>query len=338
MVILITGGAGFIGSHLSEQLLQQGHQVVCIDNLDEYIYCSALKRENLSTLAQYDNLMFMKGDIRDKAALQQLLVDYQCELVIHLAAYAGVRPSVMEPEKFFEINVNGTLAVLEAMRKAGVRRMIMASSSSVYGNSTARQFKETDAADQPISPYAASKRAAELVAYSYHSLHQFDITCLRLFTVFGPRQRPEMAIRKFIERIQAEQPIDVYGDGQSIRNYTYISDVVNAFLKAMDKPTGFNVYNIAGPTTTSLLETIEVIEKQVGKQSQRTYKPEQAGDMRQTAADISKAQQELGYFPQVEFEEGISRVIDWMMRESSKQLPIGTYVSGRASSTCHKAQ
>ena len=324
MVILITGGAGFIGSHLSEQLLQQGHQVVCIDNLDEYIYCSALKRENLRILEQYANFHFVQGDIRDKEILKQLFVDYGCELVIHLAAYAGVRPSVMEPEKFFEINVNGTLSVLEAMRNAGVRRIIMASSSSVYGNSSARLFKETDTADQPISPYAASKRAAELVAYSYHSLHQFDVTCLRLFTVFGPRQRHEMAIRKFIEHIQAGHPIDVYGDGQSIRNYTYISDVVNAFLKAMDKTQGFNVYNIAGLSTTSLLETIEVIEKQVGKKSQRTYKPEQAGDMRQTAADISKAQQELGYIPQVEFEEGISRVIDWMVNESSKQLLAST--------------
>lgn len=313
MVILITGGAGFIGSHLSENLLQEGHHVICIDNLDEHIYDSSLKQENLTLLSGYSNFHFVYCDIRDKDALTQLLRDYNCDVVVHLAAYAGVRQSVDEPEKFIETNINGTLAVLEAMRKVGVKKLVFASSSSVYGNSPHQVFKETDAADCPISPYAASKRAAELLAYSYYTLYGFEVTCLRLFTVFGPRQRPEMAIRKFIEKIKAGQPIEIYGDGDSFRNYTYISDVVNAFIKAIEQKNAFDIFNIAGQESIKLHQLVALIEKQLNVKALIHYLPFKAGDMPHTSADITKAQDFLNYSPQVTFEVGIKYTIEWLL-------------------------
>lgn len=314
MVILITGGAGFIGSHLAERLLRQGNTVLCVDNLDDYLYSSALKRENVELLSAYPAFRFIEEDIRNKEALRQLMLEYGCEAVYHLAAYAGVRASVEVPEKFMEVNINGTLAVLEAMREAKVKKLVFASSSSVYGNTTHSLFKETDAADRPISPYAASKRAAELLAYSYHSLYGFHITCLRLFTVYGPRQRPEMAIRKFIDRLLDEEPIELYGNGLTYRNYTYVGDAVQGFIKALEHSAeGFRVYNIGGAKSISLEEVITTLEHITGKKSTIIYRSEQAGDVRHTAADISRAKKELGYAPEVTLEEGIRRYMKWLM-------------------------
>lgn len=313
MVILITGGAGFIGSHLAERLLRQGNTVLCVDNLDDYLYSSALKRENIELLSAYPAFRFIEEDIRNKEALRQLMLEYGCEAVYHLAAYAGVRASVEVPEKFMEVNINGTLAVLEAMREAKVNKLVFASSSSVYGNTTHSLFKETDAADRPISPYAASKRAAELLAYSYHSLYGFQITCLRLFTVYGPRQRPEMAIRKFIDRLLDEEPIELYGNGLTYRNYTFVGDAVQGFIKALEHSAeGFRVYNIGGAKSISLEEVITTLEHITGKKSVIIYRPEQAGDVRHTAADISRAKKELGYAPEVTLEEGIRRYMKWL--------------------------
>lgn len=316
MVILITGGAGFIGSHLSEQLLLQGNTVICIDHLDEYIYCSSLKRKNIALLSAYAAFTFIREDIRDKDLLRQLMLRFGCEAVIHLAAYAGVRPSVADPEKFLDVNVNGTLAVLEAMRGASVTKLIFASSSSVYGNTSQAVFQESEAADRPISPYAASKRAAELLAYSYHALYGFDITCLRLFTVYGPRQRPEMAIRKFAAGVLAGQVIELYGDGKTYRNYTYVSDAVRGFMKALERMDGYKVYNIGGQKTICLNEVIAIIETITQKKSRVVYRSEQAGDMRHTAADLSKAQAELDYQPLVSMEEGIRRVIESLVSKT----------------------
>jgi UDP-glucuronate 4-epimerase len=312
MVILITGGVGFVGSHLGETLLLEGHTVVCVDNLDEYIYCSALKLENLKLLSAYSTFKFIRADIQDKDLLRQIMLRYGCEVVIHLAAFAGIRPSVIDPDKFMKVNVSGTLSVLEAMKEANIHKMIFASSSSVYGNTSQLVFKESDAADRPISPYAVSKRAAELLAYSYHALYGFDITCLRLFTVYGPRQRPEMAIRKFVTKILAEQTIELYGNGQTYRNYTYVADAVSGFLKSLSNMGGFRVYNIGGNKATSLNEVIEIIEKHTKKKSKLDYKPEQAGDMRHTAADISKAYNEIGYAPETDLNSGIAHVIEWL--------------------------
>lgn len=312
MVIVITGGAGFIGSHLAEELLVQGNKVICIDNLDEYIYSSSLKRENIALLSVYSAFRFIEADIRDKNLLRQIMIRFGCDAVIHLAAYAGVRPSVQDPEKFMDVNVNGTLAVLEAMRKANVHKLLFASSSSVYGNTTKSVFQENDAADQPISPYAASKRAAELLMYSYHALYGIDVTCLRLFTVYGPRQRPEMAIRKFVKRVMSQQLIELYGDGNTYRNYTYVTDAVQGFLKALEHLGGYQVYNIGGQKAVNLNEVIEIIETLTGMKSRVVYKPEQAGDMRHTAADISKAREYLSYQPLVTLETGIGQVIEWL--------------------------
>lgn len=312
MVILITGGVGFVGSHLGETLLLEGHTVVCVDNLDEYIYCSALKLENLKILSAYPAFKFIKADIQDKDLLRQIMLRYNCEVVIHLAAYAGIRPSVVDPEKFMKLNVNGTLSVLEAMKEASIQKLVFASSSSVYGSTSQLIFKESDAADRPISPYAASKRAAELLAYSYHALYGFDITCLRLFTVYGPRQRPEMAIRKFVTKILAEQTIELYGNGQTYRNYTYVSDAVIGFNKAIANLGGYRVYNIGGHKAACLNEVIEVIEKHTKKKSKVIFRPEQPGDMRHTAADISKAYNELGYAPSITLDKGIELMIEWL--------------------------
>lgn len=314
MVVLITGGAGFIGSHLAERLMRQGNTVLCVDNLDDYLYSSALKRENVELLSAYPAFIFIEEDIRNKEVLRRLMMQYGCEAVYHLAAYAGVRASVEVPEKFMEVNINGTLAVLEAMREAKVKKLIVASSSSVYGNTANSLFKETDSADRPISPYAASKRAAELLAYSYHSLYGFDITCLRLFTVYGPRQRPEMAIRKFIDRMLDEEPIELYGNGLTYRNYTYVADAVQGFIKALEHSAkGFRVYNIGGAKSISLEEVITTLEHIIGKKSAIVYRSEQAGDVRHTAADISKAKKELGYAPEVTLEEGIRRYMKWLL-------------------------
>lgn len=318
MVVLITGGAGFIGSHLSERLLRQGHTVLCVDNLDNYLYSAALKRENVQLLSAYPAFIFVEEDIRNKMALRQVMLDYGCEAVFHLAAYAGVRASVEVPEKFMEININGTLAVLEAMREAQVKTLVFASSSSVYGDTTPTLFKETDAAECPISPYAASKRAAELLAYSYYSLYGFDITCLRLFTVYGPRQRPEMAIRKFIQLILDEEPIELYGNGQTFRNYTYVADAVQGFMKALEHSAeGFRVYNIGGAKSIGLEEVISTLERVIGKKSTVIYRAAQAGDVRHTAADISKAGKQLGYAPIFTLEEGIRQYMKWLMAKAT---------------------
>lgn len=312
MTILITGGAGFIGSHLTERLLSQGHTVICLDNLDNHLYPSCVKKNNLAKLLYSPSFVFVQEDIRNKAAVARILQQYPCQLVIHLAAYAGVRASVQEPLTFAEININGTLSVLEAMRETGVSQLIFASSSSVYGNSTAIPFREIDAVGDPVSPYAATKRSGELLAYTYHSLYGFKITCLRLFTVYGPRQRPEMVISQFTRRIEAEQPIDIYGDGSTLRNYTYVADAVTGFMKALTRLEGFQIVNIGGQTPIRLRDLVAVIEKVTHKKAEMIYHPAQAGDMEYTAADLSLAKQVLDYAPTVSIEQGIKEYLAWL--------------------------
>lgn len=312
MMILVTGGAGFIGSHLSERLLSQGHTVVCLDNLDNHLYPSCVKKSNIAQLLYSPSFIFIQEDIRNKTAVTRILQQYQCQVVIHLAAYAGVRASVQAPLTFTEINVNGTVSILEAMREVGTTQLILASSSSVYGNSTAIPFREIDPVGNPVSPYAATKRAAELLAHTYHSLYGFEITCLRLFTVYGPRQRPEMAISQFTRKILEEQPIDIYGDGSTLRNYTYVADAVTGFMQALDHLRGFQIFNIGGQTPIRLCDLVVVIEKATNKKAKLIYHPSQAGDMEYTSADLLLASQILGYSPEVTIEKGIKSYLTWV--------------------------
>jgi UDP-glucuronate 4-epimerase len=310
MVIFLTGVAGFIGSHLAEQLLAVGHQVIGFDNLDEQ-YAPALKQQNLNLFIDHPRFHFVLGDIRDQALVTDTMRRYQCDRVVHLAARAGVRSSVKEPARSIDVNVNGTLAVLEAMRINNVGRLVMASSSSVYGNSPCVPFREDDEAGTPLSPYAMSKRSAELLAYTYHHLYKMDISCLRFFTVYGPRQRPEMAISHFTEQIFHCQPITLFGDGSTARNYTYIHDTVIGILRAIYFLKGYNVLNIGGPSSVSLRELVHGIEQCVGNRAIIQWQPAQPGDVDLTCADLSRAADLIGYRPTIHVGEGLHRYVAW---------------------------
>lgn len=310
MNILITGGAGFIGSHLAERLLALKHFVVCYDNLDKF-YDARIKRQNLANVSCSERFRFIEADINDNEALGQCFSDYKFDLVVHLAAKAGVRPSIADPLGYYQTNVIGTVNLLEAMRKANVNHLLFASSSSVYGNNTKLPFSESDPVDNSISPYAATKKAAELLCYTYHHLYQFNIFCLRFFTVYGPRQRPDLAIHKFTEMILNDQPIPVFGDGASSRDYTYIDDIVDGLVKAVAKVRGYEIINLGESQTITLSRMIETLEKEIGKKAKKTTYSMQPGDVATTYADISKAKQLLGYNPSWNFDDGIKKFIEW---------------------------
>ena len=310
--ILVTGGAGFIGSHLCEYLLGSGHKVVCVDNFNSF-YDPGIKEQNISALISSEDFNLVKADIRDKARLAEIFEENNPDLVIHLAAMPGVRPSIKDPFLYYDVNVNGTLTVLETMRRYGVKRMIFASSSSVYGNNSKIPFSESDPVDSPISPYASSKRACELLCSTWHSLYQFEIFCLRFFTVYGPRQRPDLAIHSFTNKILDNSPLQIYGDGSSFRDYTYIDDVLQGINNAINRLKGFNIYNIGESRKVLLSEVIETIENALGKKAIKEYLPFQAGDVNATFADISKARQELDYSPSFDFREGIAEFIRWKL-------------------------
>ena len=310
--ILVTGGAGFIGSHLCEYLLGSGHKVVCVDNFNSF-YDPGIKEQNISALISSEDFNLVKADIRDKARLAEIFEENNPDLVIHLAAMPGVRPSIKDPFLYYDVNVNGTLTVLETMRRYGVKRMIFASSSSVYGNNSKIPFSESDPVDSPISPYASSKRACELLCSTWHSLYQFEIFCLRFFTVYGPRQRPDLAIHSFTNKILDNSPLQIYGDGSSFRDYTYIDDVLQGINNAINRLKGFNIYNIGESRKVLLSEVIETIENALGKKAIKEYLPFQAGDVNATFADISKARKELDYNPSFDFREGIAEFIRWKL-------------------------
>jgi UDP-glucuronate 4-epimerase len=249
--ILVTGGAGFIGSHLCEFLLKSGHRVICVDNFVDF-YHPLIKQRNISSLLGNPEFTLNKIDIRDRNSLEMSFRKSRPELVIHLAAMAGVRPSIEDPFQYFDVNVSGTLILLETMRKFAVNDLIFASSSSVYGNNSKLPFSESDPVDKQISPYASSKRACELLCYTYHSLFEFNIFCLRFFTVYGPRQRPDLAIHKFTEKILKNKPVQIFGDGNTSRDYTYITDVIEGINNAIRHLNGFEIYNIAESQSISL--------------------------------------------------------------------------------------
>ncbi len=307
--IVVTGAAGFIGSHLAEALIRRGDTVIGIDNFDPF-YDEAIKRANIAACMDCDAFTFARGDIRDASFMRQTLVD-DVDIVVHLAARAGVRPSIEQPHLCQDINVGGTSVTLEASRACGVRRFIFASSSSVYGNNEKVPFCEGDSVDHPISPYAASKKAGELLAHAYAHLNNMDIACLRFFTVYGPRQRPDLAIHKFTRLIEAGKPIPFFGDGSTMRDYTYIDDIIDGVLKAIDLAGGYRVYNLGESKPVSLNDLVRAIETALGKKAILEKLPPQAGDVNRTYADITRAKAELGYDPTTCISDGLRSFVEW---------------------------
>ena len=310
MRFLVTGGAGFIGSSLVDNLLLQGHEVVCLDNFDNY-YDPSIKNCNISKALSYSTYRLIKGDIRDKQLLKTIFSENKTDMVIHLAARAGVLPSVQNPELYYDVNVNGTLYLLECMQNADVKKMIFASSSSVYGNNKNVPFSESMMVDNPISAYAASKKAGELLCHTFHHLHGFDIFCLRFFTVYGPRQRPEMAIHNFVRSILHGLPIMQFGEGNSQRDYTYIDDIVSGIKGAIKNLKGYEIINLGESQTIFLKELISIIESAIRKKAIIRMLPHQAGDVEITYADITKAKNMLGYTPIFPIVKGIELFVEW---------------------------
>jgi UDP-glucuronate 4-epimerase len=314
---LVTGGAGFIGSHVCERLLQGGHSVWAFDDLNAF-YDPQLKQRNIREIqALARPFEFLQGDITDRAALDELFAGAKFDQVIHLAARAGVRPSLAEPALYQRVNVEGTVNVLEAARHAGVRKITIASSSSVYGVNSKVPFAESDPIFAAISPYAASKLACEALGHVYHHVYGMDIAMLRFFTVYGPRQRPDLAIFKFAKLISAGKPIPVFGDGSSARDYTFVSDTVDGVMACTQKRFGFEIFNLGESQTVTLNRLIEVLEKALGRKAIIDRQPAQPGDVPLTFADITKARAQLGYRPRIKIEEGIGLFIDWFRGNKS---------------------
>jgi UDP-glucuronate 4-epimerase len=317
--VLVTGGAGFIGSHLCQRLLQEDNEVVCLDNFDAY-YDPAIKRRNLEEIRASKGakgFKLVEGDIRDKGLVDDLFRRSSFGLIIHLAAKAGVRPSFQQPLLYNEVNVTGTLNLLEACREFGVTDLIFGSSSSVYGKNRKVPFAEEDRLEAMISPYAVTKRIDELFCYTYHHLYGLNISCLRFFTVYGPRQRPEMAIHKFARLIHEGKKIPLFGDGTSRRDYTYIDDIIEGIMGAVQNLKGYDLFNLGESQTTPLRELISLIEQALGKKADVEELPDQPGDVPITYADITKARHLLGYDPRVGIEEGVGRFVQWF-RDKAK--------------------
>ena len=312
--VLVTGGAGFVGSHVAEYLLNRGDDVVIVDEINDY-YDVKIKMANLDHLRKVcpdqGRLSIYKGDICDEQFMLDVFERERPEWVCHMAARAGVRPSIQDPFIYIHSNIKGTTQLMELSHKFGVKNFVFASSSSVYGGSKSTYFSEEENVDHPVSPYAASKKACELLAYTYHHLYQLNITGLRFFTVYGPRGRPDMAPFKFIDRVSRGIELQKFGDGTSSRDYTYIDDIVDGVVRSIDRPHPYEVFNLGKGDGTSLNEFIAIVEKHVGKQANVKQLPDQPGDVPYTCADVQKAQQLLGYRSKVPFDEGIKRTVSW---------------------------
>jgi UDP-glucuronate 4-epimerase len=311
MNILVTGGAGFIGSHLVERLLDLEHMVSVIDNFDPF-YDPEIKEKNLIKASDYKNFKLFRADIVDNDAIDNVFSQNQFDLVTHLAAKAGVRPSIADPVGYYNTNVEGTLNLLEQCKKHKITKFIFASSSSVYGNNEKVPFAETDIVDYPISPYSATKKAGELLCHNYHHLYDIDVFALRFFTVYGARQRPDLAIHKFFKLIQQGKPIPIYGDGSTSRDYTYIDDILDGILMSIERVKGYEIINLGESKTIQLKDLIRSIEKTVGKEVRKDNLPMQPGDVLRTYADISKARRLLDYNPTTELETGLQRFYEWL--------------------------
>jgi len=314
MNFLVTGGAGFIGSHVCERLLCDGHSVWAFDDLNDF-YDPQFKRANLRDIqALAQPFEFFHGDLTDRAALDELFSSVKFDQVIHLAARAGVRPSIAQPALYQRVNVEGTVNVLEAARKTGVKKITIASSSSVYGVNAKVPFSESDPIFSAVSPYAASKLACEALGHTWHHLYKMDVAMLRFFTVYGPRQRPDLAIHKFTNLIDAGRPIPVFGDGSTARDHTHISDILEGIVACTQREFGFEIFNLGESQTVKLSELISLIENALGKKAVIDRQPLQPGDVPITFADISKARARLGYEPKVKVEKGIPLFVDWFRK------------------------
>lgn len=309
----MTGAAGFIGSHVAEALLRRGDAVVGIDNMNNY-YPVAYKEANLTRLSEFPRFTFTKGDLVDLNTVKSLFAAESFTHIAHLAARAGVRPSIEDAFIYEQANVAGTLNLLECARHSKIENFVLTSSSSVYGNSTAVPFREDDnATDRPISPYAATKKACEVLGYTYHHLYGLNVNVVRPFTVYGPFGRPDMAPWIFMKSALRGKPIRKFGDGTSRRDYTFIGDFVSGFVAAIDRPFGYEIFNLGNSATVSLNEAIEIIERISGKKLEIINEPMQPGDVNLTNADISKARTKLGYDPKTSFEDGMRIFHDWFL-------------------------
>jgi UDP-glucuronate 4-epimerase len=309
--VLVTGAAGFVGSTLVERLLAEGRRVVGLDNFDPF-YAEEEKRRNLAAAGRSAHFRLERADIRDASAVERVFASGGFDAVVHLAALAGVRPSLERPAEYADVNVRGTAVVLDAAVRFGTPPLVFASSSSVYGEREEGPFRESDPVERPVSPYAATKRAGELVAHTFHHAHGLRVTCARIFTAYGPRQRPDLAIRKFAERMRRGQAVPVYGDGSSLRDFTYVDDLVEGLVRALDTDTGFSILNFGAGRKVSVLEVVKALERELGVSARIEWLPPQTGDVPRTWADISAAREALGYEPRVPFEEGIARFVRWL--------------------------
>jgi UDP-glucuronate 4-epimerase len=319
MQILITGGAGFIGSHVGEALMREGQDICVIDNFNDY-YEPKFKRENVESMrrtAEKNGRMFriIEGDIRNAGDLDACFSKYNFDAVVHLAACAGVRPSIENAPLYMDVNINGTVQLLECMKQYGVKKLLFASSSSVYGNNERVPFSETDAVDHPISPYAATKKAGELICHTYHHLYDISIACLRFFTVYGPRQRPDLAIYKFTDMMYREVPLPFHGDGSLSRDYTYVDDTVNGVIGALKWVSSnekcYDVFNLGESYSVSLSDMVSAIENALNKKAVINKLPVPPGDVNITWANIGKAKKEFDYNPTTHFNDGIKKFVKW---------------------------
>lgn len=340
MIYLVTGGSGFIGSHLVEQLLKEGHSVINIDNFDDfYNYQIKIKNtlesiekpsdfefhdketdiEHLISISKSSNYTLYYQDIRDKEGLERIFGEHSVDLVIHLAALAGVRPSIERPLEYEEVNIRGTMNLWELCKDFNIKKFICASSSSVYGNNKKTPFEETDNVDNPISPYAATKKCGEVLGHVYHQLYQIDMIQLRFFTVYGPRQRPDLAIHKFARLIAENKEIPFYGDGSTARDYTYIGDIIDGIMKSVvyleNNSKVYEIINLGESEVINLSEMLSALEKNMDKKATIKKLPIQPGDVQKTCADIAKAKTLLGYLPDTSFQNGIKKFVEWFLRK-----------------------
>jgi UDP-glucuronate 4-epimerase len=320
--ILVTGAAGFIGSHLVDRLLADGREVVGVDNFDPF-YPAERKRSHLRDALRHPRFRLVEADILDAPAMADLIGEFRPGAIAHLAAKAGVRPSILAPTAYVRANIEGTSILLDAACALAERpKFILASSSSVYGDRTDAPFREDDAIDRPASPYAATKASCELMARTAHRIHGLPVTILRFFTAYGPRNRPDLAIAKFVRLIDAGDPIPVFGDGTTRRDYTYVEDIADGVARAIDRCSSLHVYNLGHSEPVALSEMIAAIGRALGKAPRLQHLPEQPGDVRLTYADVSRARSELGYRPETPFEAGLARYVAWLRAEEERPPPV----------------